>query len=229
VPINTIVLVHGAFSDGSAWRKVIPLLTKRGLKTVAVQNPLTSLADDVKSVHRALEVQDQPVILVGHSWGGVVICEAGNHPSVRGLVFVCAGAPDDGQSIFDFLAGYASAAVFAEVVPYGEGFQALTRDGVHKYLAQDLPQDEAELVYITQAPLADRCLSDRVTNAAWHSKPSWYLIATHDHVFPPALQQDVAERMGAEVLVLESSHMPHLSQPNAVANFIANAAASFDD
>ena len=229
MPINTIVLVHGAFSDGSAWRKVIPLLTERGLKAIAVQNPLSSLLDDVMSVRRVIEMQDQPVILAGHSWGGVVITEAGNHPQVRGLVYVAAGAPDDGQSIFDFLQGYASAAVFAEVIAYGEGYVGLTRDGVRKYLAQDLPAEEADLIYATQGPLAERCQSDRVSTAAWHAKPSWYLIATHDHVFPPALQQDVAERMGAELLILQSSHMPHLSQPKAVADFLANAAASFDD
>jgi pimeloyl-ACP methyl ester carboxylesterase len=229
VPINTIVLVHGAFSDGSAWRKVIPLLTKRGLQAVAVQNPLSSLPDDAKSVHRALDALDRSVILVGHSWGGVVITEAGNHPLAKGLVYVAGGAPDSGQSIFDWWQGYASAAAFTEVVPYGEGYIALSREGVRKYLAQDLPAEEADLVFATQAPLAERCQTDRVTTAAWLSKPSWCLIATHDHVFSPALQQHAAERMGAEVLVLQSSHMPHLSQPDAVAGFIANAAASIDD
>jgi pimeloyl-ACP methyl ester carboxylesterase len=170
-----------------------------------------------------------PVILAGHSWGGVVISEAGNHPLVKGLVYVAAGAPDNGQSILDWWEGYASAAAMGEVMPYGDGFMALTRDGVHKYLGQDLPTDEADLVFATQGPLAEQCVSDKVSDAAWRSKPSWYLVTALDHTFPPALQQDSADRMGAEIRVVRSSHLPMLSQPKAVADFIADAAASFDD
>jgi pimeloyl-ACP methyl ester carboxylesterase len=224
--IETIVLVHGAFADGSCWAKVIPLLTKRGLKAIAVQNPLSSLADDVAAAHRVIGMQKGPVLLVGHSWGGAVITEAGNHAQVAGLVYVAAGAPDSGQSFGDWWKDYTPAPAAAEIRPYGEGYVALTPEGVRKHFVQDVPADEAAIVYATQGPLAARCFGDKVTQAAWRTKPSWYIVAAQDQTIPPAVERDSAERMRAQTLVLESSHVPMLSQPAAVAEFIAGAAGS---
>ena len=224
--IETVVLVHGAFADGSCWAKVIPLLTKRGLKAIAVQNPLSSLADDVTAAHRVIGMQEGPVLLVGHSWGGAVITEAGSHAQVKGLGYVAAGAPDSGQSFADWWKDYASAPGAAEIKPYGEGYVALTPEGVRKHFVQDIPADEADIVYATQGPLAARCFSDKVAKTAWRSKPSWYLVAAQDQTIPPGVERDSAKRMGAETLVLESSHVPMLSQPDVVAEFIAKAASS---
>jgi pimeloyl-ACP methyl ester carboxylesterase len=226
--IKTIVLVHGAFADGSCWAKVIPLLTKRGLKAIAVQNPLSSLADDVTATHRVIGMQEGPVLLAGHSWGGAVISEAGNHAQVKGLVYVAAGAPDSGQSFGDWWKDYTPAPAAAEIKPYGDGYLALTPDGVRKHFVQDIPADEADIVHATQGPLAARCFSDKVLKTAWRSRPSWYLVAARDETIPPAVQRDSADRMSAETLVLQSSHVPMLSQPQAVAEFIAGAAASLD-
>jgi pimeloyl-ACP methyl ester carboxylesterase len=226
--IDTVVLVHGAFADGSCWAKVIPLLRKRGLGAVAVQNPLSSLADDVTAAHRVIDMQRRAVLLVGHSWGGAVITEAGNHPAVRGLVYVAAGAPDNGQSFNDWWKPYTPAPGAAEIRPYGEGYVALTSEGVRRHFVQDLAADEADIVFATQGPLATRCFSDTISAAAWRSRPSWYMVAAKDETIPPDVQRDSANRMKAETLVLQSSHVPMLSQPEAVAEFVANAAASLD-
>ncbi len=224
--IKTVVLVHGAFADGSCWAKVIPLLTSRGLKAVAVQNPLSSLADDVTAAHRVIEQQDRPVLLVGHSWGGAVITEAGNHAQVKGLVYIAAGAPDSGQSFGDWWQDYKPAPGAAEIKPYGEGYVALTPEGVRKHFVQDIPADEADIVYATQGPLAVRCFNDKISTAAWRSKPASYIVAANDETIPPDVERDSAQRMGADTLVLESSHVPMLSQPDVVAEFIAKAAAA---
>src|SRR5262245_15890740 len=185
--IKTIVLVHGAFADGSCWAKVIPLLTARGLKAIAVQNPLSSLADDVTAAHRVIDMQEGPVLLVGHSWGGAVITEAGNHPRVKGLVYVAAGAPDSGRSFADWWTDYTPAAGAAEIKPYGDGYVALTSAGVRKHFVQDIPADEAAIVFATQGPLAVRCFGDKITQAAWRSRPTWYIVAANDETIPPAV------------------------------------------
>jgi len=224
--VGTVVLVHGAFADGSCWAKVIPLLTKQGLKAFAVQNPLSSLADDVRATHRVVEFQKGPVLMVGHSWGGAVITEAGNHPEVKGLVYIAAGAPDSGQSFQDWWKDYKPAPGLPEIKPYGEGYVALTREGVRKHFVQDLPPDEADIVFATQGPLAVRCFGDKVSTAAWRSKPSWYMVAAHDETIPPDVERDSAKRMSGKTLVVESSHVPMLSHPATVAEFIASAAAS---
>lgn len=226
--IKVVILVHGYFLDGSSWRKVIPLLASSGIESISVQLGLTSLHDDVAIVERAIEMQDGPVLLVGQSYGGAVISSAGNHAAVEGLVYVAGAAPDSGQSVNDWWSGYATAAVTDELRPYGDGHVTLTRHGVRNYLGQDLPTEEADIVYATQGPLGTRSVSEIVATSAWHSKPAWYIVTTRDHTMPPAVQQDSAERMGAEILVLESSHLPMLSQPEAVARFIANAVASFN-
>lgn len=226
--IKTIVLVHGAFADGSSWAKVIPLLTARGLKAIAVQNPLSSLADDVAATHRVIEMQEGPVLLAGHSWGGAVITEAGNHPQVKGLVYIAAGAPDTGESFNDWWQDYTPAPGAAEIKPYGEGYVALTPEGVRKHFVQDIPSEEADVVYATQGPLALVCFGDKISHAAWRSKPSWYLVAESDETIPPDVERDSAKRMNAQTVTLASSHVPMLSQPDQVADLIAQAAASLD-
>jgi pimeloyl-ACP methyl ester carboxylesterase len=229
VSLKVIILVHGYFLDGSSWRKVIPILSARGLEPVAVQLTLDSLVEDAAIVRRAIETQTGPVLLVGQSYGGAVISEAGNHEQVKGLVYVAGAAPDSGKSVDDWWSGYATAAVTEELRPYSDDRIVLTRDGVRKYLGQDLATEEADIIYATQGPFSARSAQEKVTHSAWRDKPAWYLVTTADHTVPPAVQQDSAETMGAEILVLQSSHVPMLSQPQAVADFIANAAASFGD
>ncbi|MGO4355110.1 alpha/beta fold hydrolase [Rhizobium sp. RAF36] len=226
--VRNIILVHGYFLDGSAWRKAIPLLVENGYHAVAVQLTLNSLPDDVSIVRRAVEMQDGPVILVGQSYGGAVITEAGNHEQVAALVYVAGASPDSGQSVDDWWSGYATAAVVDELRPWGDTHLTLSLEGVRNYLGQDLPTDEADSVYATQGPLGKATTLEKISHAAWRTKPSWYVVTTLDHTVPPAIQQDSAERMGAEVLVIQASHLPMLSQPEAVVRFIANAAASFD-
>ncbi|OED00853.1 alpha/beta hydrolase [Rhizobium sp. YK2] len=223
--ISTVVLVHGAFADGSCWTKVIPFLTAKGLKAIAVQNPLSSLADDVKAAHRVIDMLRAPILLVGHSWGGAVITEAGNHGQVKGLVYIAAGAPDTNQSFDEWWKNYTPVAGNA-IAPYGDGYVALTAEGTRNHFVQDIPSAEADIVYATQGPLAVRCFSDKISQAAWRSKPSWYIVAANDRTIPPDVERDSAARMGAQTLVLESSHVPMLSQPEAVADFIASAAAA---
>jgi pimeloyl-ACP methyl ester carboxylesterase len=218
-----VMLVHGAFADGSCWAKVIPLLKAVGLNVTATQNPLTSLADDVKTVKLALTQQNGPVLLVGHSWGGAVITEAGNHPTVAGLVYVAAGAPDSGRSFGQWWEDYEPAPGAAEIQPYGDGFLALTAKGMKEDFAQDLTEEESSVVHAVQGPIAARCFNDRIGIAAWRNKPSWYIVAAQDRTIPPAVQVDSAKRMNATTITLASSHVPLLSQPRAVADFILKA------
>ncbi len=223
--IKNIVLVHGAFADGSCWAKVIPLLRSKGFNAIAVQNPLTSLADDVAATKRVIDNYGGPVLLAGHSWGGAVITQAGNDSRVAGLVYISAGAPDSDQSFNDWWKDYPPAPGAAEIKPFGnDGFVALTPAGVATAFVQDLPAEEAALVHAVQGPLAARCFADKVSPAAWRSKPSWYIVAEHDKTIPPAVQRDSAARMKAVTLTLPSSHVPMLSQPDKVAAFIEKAA-----
>ncbi len=222
--IDTVVLVHGAFADGSCWTKIVSRLTKKGITALAVQNPLSSLKDDVAATNRTLEMAGNRVLLVGHSWGGAVITEAGRHPKVAGLVYIAAGAPDSGQSFGEWWKDYPPAPGAAQIKPYGsDGYVALTREGVRKHFVQDIPSEEADLVYATQGPLAARCFEDKVGEAAWRGKPSWYVIAERDETIPPAVERDSAKKMRAQVLSLSSSHVPMLSQPDAVTDFILEA------
>jgi len=170
--IKTIVLVHGAFADGSCWAKVIPLLTAKGFKAVAVQNPLSTLVDDVKAAHRAIEMQDGPVLLVGHSWGGAVITEAGNHPQVAGLLYVAAAATDSGQSFNNWWKDYPPKPSAAQIRPYGKDCAAFTQEGFCKYLAQDLSTEEADVLWAVQGPIGVVCFDNKISQAAWRNKPA---------------------------------------------------------
>lgn len=221
---TNVVLVHGAFADGSSWSKVIPLLEARGAHVVAVQNPLSSLADDVAATKRVIDAQPGPVVLVGHSWGGVVITQAGNDDKVKALVYVAAFAPDSGVSINDMLKGKPAPAWVSQLQKDSGGFLTLSTDAIVHQFAQDLPLPEARLVAATQGPWFSGCTDDKVTTAAWHTKPSWYVLAEQDHMIDPGLQQVMATQIGATVTRVKSSHVAMLSQPKAVAAVIAAAA-----
>ena len=221
---TNVVLVHGALADGNSWAKVIPLLQARGLHVVAVQNPLTSLADDVAATERTIEQQKGPVVLAGHSWAGVVITEAGNNDKVKTLVYVDAFAPDRGQSINDLLAGLPQAPYNALFIADSGGFLTLPETAIATYFAQDLSPTEIRTVAATQGPWAERCLGDKVTQAAWHKKPSIWVIGSQDRFIPPALQEKMAANIGAEVVHTPSSHVAMLSRPRVVADAIIAAA-----
>ncbi len=224
-PIRNIVLVHGAFADGSSWAKVISILQAKGYNVTAVQNPLTSLADDVATTSRALAQQKGPVILVGHSWGGVVITEAGVDPKVAGLVYVAAFAPDAGEVIGDLGKPYPPPPAFTAPIVDAQGFMSLPTDAVLKHFAQDLPVEEARIVAATQGPLNVSAFGSQVSNVAWKAKPSWYIVATQDGAIAPDLERSFARRMKATTTELDASHVSMLSQPKAVAAVIMDAAA----
>lgn len=225
-PVKNIVLVHGAWADGSSWAKVIPLLEKQGLHVVAVQNPLSSLADDVAAAKRAIDAQDGPVVLVGHSYGGAVITEAGNNPKVARLVYVAAFAPDTGESVGTTAKNFAPPPVAPEVKPIEDNYVVLTHKGVTEDFAQDLSQVEKQVLAATQAPTSGSVFGASISEAAWRNKPSWYVVAENDRMINPDYERFAAKRMGAKTLVLPTSHVPMLSKPQEVAAFIAQAAAA---
>lgn len=223
---KTAVLVHGAFADGSSWNKVIPLLKQAGLKVVAVQNPLDSLENDVAFTNRAIEAAEGPIVLVGHSWGGVVITEAGVNEKVRSLVYVAAYAPDVGQSLVDTGKGYPDAAgrsSIQEETP-GSDYLKITDEGIFNYFAADLTRSEQELVAATQGSFSKKAISTPVTTAAWKTVPSFSVVATDDAIIPPALQHDQVRKMKATATDVASSHVPMLSHPDVVAKVIIDAA-----
>jgi pimeloyl-ACP methyl ester carboxylesterase len=227
-PVRNVVLVHGAYADASSYAKVIPLLRARGLTVTAVQNPLTSLADDVAATRRALARQDGPVILVGHSSAGVVITEAGNDPKVVGLVYISAIIPDDGQSASDAVQGYPPTPGGPEQKADASGYLTLTRQGVERDFVPDIPAAERALVHATQGDWNSTFLSEKVTTAAWKTKPSWVIIV-NDRMVPPEHERESAKRIKATTVTLSSGHVPMLSQPRAVASVIIDAASKARD
>jgi pimeloyl-ACP methyl ester carboxylesterase len=226
--VKNVVLVHGAWADGSSWSKIIPLLSAKGLHAAAVQNPLSSIANDVASTNRLINAQDGPVLLVGHSYGGAVITEAGNNPKVAGLVYVAAFAPDAGETCGGLAGKFAATPLFSEVRPVDDGFLMLTEKGVRESFAQDLASEEQKLVFAVQGATQGAILGTPLTKAAWHDKPTWFVIASNDRAIAPEQESFTAKRMNAQTLTVPSSHVPMLSQPNKVAEFILEAAASFD-
>jgi pimeloyl-ACP methyl ester carboxylesterase len=224
--VKNVVLVHGAWADGSSWSKIIPLLQAKGLHAVAVQNPLSSIADDVASTNRLINAQDGPVLLVGHSYGGAVITEAGNNPKVAGMVYVAAFAPEEGETLGGMAQKFPTTPVFGEIQPIEDGYLLLTRKGVFDFFAQDLAPAEKELVLAAQGATQGAILSTPIKKAAWHSKPSWFVIASNDQTISPEQEASTAKRMGAKTLTVASSHVPMLSHPEQVANFVIEAAAS---
>lgn len=224
-PIKNIVLVHGAFADGSSWAKVIPILQSKGYNVTAVQNPLTSFADDVAATQRALAQQDGPVILVGHSWAGVVITEAGMDPKVAGLVFVAAFAPDQGETVGELGKPYPPPPALAAPITDKQGFLSLSTDAVVKHFASDLPEAEARVLAATQGPIASSAFGAQVSGVAWKTKPSWYIVSKLDEAIAPDEERFFAKRMKATTTELTASHVAMLSQPKAVAAVIMDASA----
>jgi len=221
--VTNIVLVHGAWADGSSWSKVIPLLEAKGLHVDAVQLPLTSQADDVGAVQRALARVDGRLLLVAHSYGGAVITEAGNDPKVAGLVYVAAFAPAEGES--PFVLTVTNPPPFLQHLEQDAfGFLKLTSVGIREDFAPDLSDNEQTVLAATQGPTSGVALSGATTTPAWRSKPSWFVIAAHDRVVLPTLQAMFAERMNATSITLSTSHVAMLSQPYVVASFIRRAA-----
>ncbi len=221
--LRNVVLVHGAWADGSSWAKVIPLLEAAGLHVVAVQNPLTSLQDDVAAVQRAIALQDGPVLLVGHSYGGAVITEAGTDPKVAGLVYVAAFAPDAGQAVGELGKEFPPAPGGAEIRPDAGGFLMMTRKGIEEDFAQDLPRAERKILAATQGPTNGAALGAKVTNAAWKTKPTWYVVAANDRMISPDLERQFAKTMKAKTITVPSSHVPMLSHAQQVAKLIIEA------
>ena len=225
--VRNIVFVHGAFAAGSSWSKVIPLLQARGFTVTAVQNPLTSLKDDVAATKRAIDNQDGRVLLVGHSWAAAVITQIGTDPKVAGLVFAAAAAPNAGQSFNEMAQGYPTPPGIARVKADAAGFLALPPSAIASDFAQDLPPGETTVMAATQGPIAAACFSSKVTAAAWKTKPSWFIVAKNDRMIDPNLERALARKIKARgTLELDSSHVVMLSRPQQVAAFIANAASS---
>ncbi|MEM8631675.1 MAG: alpha/beta hydrolase [Pseudomonadota bacterium] len=222
----SVVLVHGAFSDGSAWHKVIPLLQDAGVSVSAAQLGLSSLEGDAATVTRLVELQDGPVVLVGHSYGGNVITEAGAHDKVEHLVYIAGFALDAGQSLSDLTEGQPASPWQAEIQPDAEGYLRLTAAGISQFFAPDLSVEETALMAVTQGPIKYDTNYDAPTVAAWSMKPSSYVIAENDQIISPKVQGYFAQKMGADITTVASSHVAMLSQPEAVATVILDAVAA---
>ena len=222
--IKNVVLVHGGFVDGSGWEGVYQMLKKDGYKVSIVQNPTLSLADDVAATKRIIAMQDGPVILVGHSYGGVVITEAGNDPKVERLVYIAAFAPDKGESVDALIKDPLPGAPVPPILPPQDGFLFLDEEKFHASFAADVDAKLANFMAASQVPWGVGALSGTITEPAWKSKPSWYLIATEDKMIPPAAQRQMAKRAGATVVEVKASHAVFVSQPQAVASLIEKAA-----
>lgn len=222
--VPSVVLVHGGFVDGSGWEDVYRNLRKQGYPVTIVQNPTTTLADDVAATNRVLDAQQGPVILVGHSYGGVVITEAGSHPKVAGLVYVAAFAPDKGESVASLIKDPPPGAPVPPIEPAGEGFLGLEKATFREAFAADVPADKARFMADSQVPWGVAALGGAVTVPAWKSKPSYYLVATEDRMIPPPAQQFMSKRAGSTVAEVAGSHAVYVSKPEAVANLIAKAA-----
>ncbi|WP_286929942.1 MULTISPECIES: alpha/beta fold hydrolase [Aeromicrobium] len=221
--IKNVVLVHGAFADGSGWRGVYDNLTERGYRVSIVQNPLTSFADDVAATTRILDQQDGPAILVGHSWGGTVITEAGTHPNVAGLVYVSALIPDTGENSAQQYEGFAATPEFVIDVA-DDGFGRLNRAAFKAGFAHDTSDADAAFLADSQVPINMASFEEPVTKAAWHDVPSWAVIATEDKAFDQAMLQHMATRIGARITNVSASHALFLTQSGVVADTIDEAA-----
>ena len=221
----TIILAHGTWADGSSWSRVIPLLEKDGYTVISVQNPLTSVADDVATVRRVIEAQAGPVVVVGHSYGGVVITQAAaGEPAVTALVYVAGFAPDTGESVVTLNAMFPATPVAAAIVPDAAGYLYVDRAKFHAVFCADLPDREAGVLAAVQQPVFNACFGTPAGAAAWKSVPSWYLVSRQDRVISPDLERFMAKRMGAHTAQIDSSHASLLSHPEAVADMIEQAA-----
>jgi pimeloyl-ACP methyl ester carboxylesterase len=222
----SVVLVHGGFVDGSGWEEVYNILRKDGYNVTIVQNPTTSLADDVSATRRVIGAQREPVILVGHSYGGVVITEAGNDPKVSGLVYIAAFAPDKGESVAALIKDPPPGAPVPPILPPSEGFLLLDKAKFAASFAADVNAAKAEFMANSQVPWGVEALNGTISEPAWKTKPSWYLVATDDKMIPPPAQRAMSKRAGASVIEAKGSHAIYVSEPGAVAALISKAAKS---
>lgn len=219
----TIIFVHGIWADGSSWANQITDLQAKGYPTISVQNPITSLADDVAATNRAIERAEGDVILVGHSWGGFVITEFGNNPKVKGLVYIAALAPDAGETVHD-LFGKAPATILSKYFQPLEGFIYLSKQGIKESVAQDLSPKQQELIYATQTPASEKVLSDKSGEPAWKTKASWFIVAKNDKALNPELQRLMAKRANGKITEIESGHTVMISHPKEINQIIEEAA-----
>src|SRR5215510_2976070 len=224
----TIVLVHGGFVDGSGWENVYQILKKDGYNVAVVQHPTISLADDVAATRRVIHAQNGPVILVGHSYGGVVITEAGNDPQVTGLVYIAAFAPDKGESVSILIKDPPPGAPVPPILSPQDGYLFLDKAKFHASFAADVDADEAAFMADSQVPWGVEALSGAVSEPAWKTRPSWYMVATDDRMIPPDAQRAMSKRAGASVTEVKGSHAVYVSQPKAVASLIEKAAAGVE-
>ena len=222
--VKNIVLVHGGFVDGSGWERVYAILKKKGYNVSIVQNPTTSLADDVAATSRTISGQDGPVVLVGHSYGGVVITEAGNNPKVARLAYITAFAPDSGESVASLIKNPVPGAPVPPIMPPQDGFLFLDRSKFAGSFAADVNPELAAFMADSQVPWGAQALEGAVSQPAWKSKPSWYLVATDDKMIPPDAQRAMSKRAGSKTVEVKGSHAVYVSQPQAVADLIARAA-----
>src|SRR3977135_4086391 len=224
VGARNVVLVHGAYADGSCWSEVIGRLQRAGLTATAVQNPLTSLADDVAATRRILALQDGPTVLVGHSWAGTVISEAGVDPKVSALVYVAARAPDAGEDYTALAAKFPTPPASTGLVKSG-GFAQLSEEAFLRDFAGDIEAAKSRILHSVQGRISDTLFSGRTTNAAWRSKPSWYAISTEDRTISPALERFMADRMKAKTIEVKASHLSLISHPQEITDLILDAAS----
>jgi pimeloyl-ACP methyl ester carboxylesterase len=225
-PLASVVLVHGGFVDGSGWEDVYRILKEDGYDVSIVQNATISLADDVATTRRVVATQRSPVVLVGHSYGGVVITQAGNDPKVAALVYIAAFAPDRGESVSALIKDPPPGAPVPPILPPQDGYLFLDRNKFAASFAADIPRAKAEFMADSQVPWGLEALNGTVTEAAWRTKPSWYLIATDDKMIPPAAQEIMSKRAGSTVAQTRGSHAVYVSQPQAVAALIEKAAGA---
>jgi pimeloyl-ACP methyl ester carboxylesterase len=221
---TNVVLVHGGFVDGSGWEAVYGILRRDGFTVSVVQNPTTSLADDVAAARRVVAAQDGPVILVGHSYGGAVITQAGNDSKVAGLVYVAAFAPDRGESVATLIKDPPPGAPVPPILPPTDGYLLLDKGKFAASFAADVDPELAAFMADAQVPWGVEALSGTISEPAWRSKPSWYMVATEDRMIPPPAQRFMSTRAGATVVEVRGSHAIYVSQPAAVANLVATAA-----
>jgi pimeloyl-ACP methyl ester carboxylesterase len=222
---QNVVLVHGGFVDGSGWQEVYTLLKRDGYNVSIVQNPTLSLAGDAAATRQILDVQDGPTVLVGHSYGGAVISEAGTHDKVAALVYIAAFAPDKGESVNTLIADPPPGAPVPPILPPRDGYLFLDKEKFHASFAGDVSAERAAFLADSQVPWGVEALAGPVTEPAWRTKPSWYLVASEDRMIPPPAQHAMAERAGATVSEIAGSHAIYESQPGAVADLIRQAAA----
>ncbi|WID98587.1 alpha/beta hydrolase [Bosea vestrisii] len=221
---KNVVLVHGGFVDGSGWQGVYDVLTRKGYNVTIVQNPTTSLADDVAFTRRAIAQQDGPVVLVGHSYGGVVVSEAGTDPKVKSVVYIAAFAPDAGESVSSLIANPPPGASVPPILPPVDGFLALDKAKFHAAFAADVDAKTAAFMAHSQVPWGVAALTGAVSSPAWKLKPSFYLVATDDRMIPPPAQRQMAKRAGAAITETKASHALYVSKPKLVADIIEAAA-----